>query len=110
MPLHAKIIVSVALILTASHAGRSSPGLAGLLATMPLTSLLVLLFLAADHPTEPARLAAYCRGALLGIAPTAAFFAVAHASLERGAGLPGALAAAASAWLAGALLHRAYLS
>jgi len=97
------IIVSCVLL------GKRFPSLAGLIATMPLTSLVVLVWLASDNGAAPGLYRNYVHGALWGILPTIAFFAAAYLCLRKGVGLPSALAVSGVVWLAGALLHQWYL-
>jgi hypothetical protein len=61
-----KLCLSVLVILLATQIGRKMPTLAGLIAVMPLTSLIVLLWLYSDHPGDVPLLVGYCEGALLG--------------------------------------------
>jgi F0F1-type ATP synthase assembly protein I len=101
-----KLSVTVAIIVMCAQVGRKYPALGGLLATMPLTSLIVLLWLHADQPGDHGLLAAYARGAFWGILPSLLFFAVSYLGFQRHYTLPLVLAAAFAAWLAGAGLHR----
>lgn len=77
----------------------------GLIATMPLTSLIVLVWLYTDNSGDAKLVTAYTRGVLWGILPTIAFFAAAYVCLRRGMGVPAALGAGGALWLGGALLH-----
>jgi hypothetical protein len=104
-----KLIASVALILIASQVGRRFPSAAGLIATMPLTSLIVLMWLYTDAPANTAALADYAKGALWGIGPTILFFLVAWLCLRRGWSMGPVLAAGFAAWGVGAILHQTLL-
>jgi F0F1-type ATP synthase assembly protein I len=102
-----KLALSNLVIVACVLIGRRFPALGGLIATMPLTSLIVLVWLASDNPADPHLLTDYTRGVLWGILPTICFFAVAFLCLRRGGiGLPVVLALAATVWLGGALLHQ----
>jgi len=102
-----KLAVSNLVIVSCVLVGRRFPTMGGLLATMPLTSLVVLIWLASENPADPRLLTDYTRGVLWGILPTIGFFAVAFFCLRRGGmGLPVVLALAGAAWLGGALLHQ----
>ena len=101
-----KLSISVAVILLAAQIGRKVPTLAGLVAVMPLTSLLVLLWLYWDHPGDFALLSEYCRGALLGIVPTILFFLTALFCFRRHLPLWAVLSASFAVWLLGAFVHQ----
>lgn len=105
-----KLLLSNLIIVACVLAGRRWPGLGGLIATMPLTSLIVLLWLYSDDPTQTARLSEYVRGVLWGIGPTIAFFAALLLCLKRGMSVPPALLAGALCWAIGAALHRLLLT
>jgi hypothetical protein len=101
-----KLAISNVIIVACVLVGRRFPTLGGLIATMPLTSLIVLVWLATDNPGNSALITGYTRGVLWGIGPTICFFAATYVCLKRGIGLPAALAAGALLWLAGALVHQ----
>jgi uncharacterized membrane protein (GlpM family) len=101
-----KLAVSVAVILLATQIGRRAPMLAGLVAVMPLTSLLVLLWLYWDHPGDFALMSDYCHGALLGILPTILFFLTALVCFRRHLPLWAVLCASFAVWLLGAFAHQ----
>ena len=104
-----KLGLSVLVILLATQIGWRFPTLAGLVAVMPLTSLLVLLWLYWDHPGDFALLTGYCEGALLGIVPTVLFFLTALLCFRRHRPLWAVLTAAFAVWLVGAFLHQLLL-
>ncbi len=106
MPFLAKLLITNLVIVTCVQVGRRFPPLAGLIATMPITTLAVLLWLHSDNPGNNRLLADYARGALWGIIPTFLCFGVAWVCLRRGIALPLALAAASGVWLAGAAVHQ----
>jgi len=104
-----KLAVSVAIILLATQIGRKAPTLAGLIAVMPLTSLLVLLWLYWDHPGDFALMSDYCGGALFGIIPTVLFFLTALVCFRRHVPLWAVLCASFAVWLLGAFVHQCLL-
>lgn len=104
-----KLAVSNAVIIACVLIGRRFPTLGGLIATMPLTSLIVLIWLSSENPSDPSASVAYTRGVLWGILPTVGFFSIAYLCLRRGSGLPSALLAGGAVWLGGALLHQLLL-
>ena len=101
-----KLSISLAVILLATQIGRKAPALAGLVAVMPLTSLLVLLWLYWDHPGDFALMSDYCGGALLGIIPTILFFLTALVCFRRHLPLWAVLCASFAVWLLGAFVHQ----
>jgi len=101
-----KIIVSLVIIVACSQIGKRFPSLGGLIATMPLTSLLVMLWLWADAPGDYRLMEGYTRGVLWGIIPTVLFFLVAHFLFRRHLPLSVVLAASFGVWLAGAAVHQ----
>jgi len=104
-----KLAASVCVILVASQVGRRFPSMAGLIATMPLTSLIVLMWLYTDKPSNTPALAQYARGALWGIGPTILFFLVAWLALRKGWSMPLTMAVSFAAWALGAIVHQALL-
>jgi F0F1-type ATP synthase assembly protein I len=101
-----KLAVSLGVIVTCARIGGKMPTLGGLIATMPLTSLIVLLWLASDHPGDQRLLQEYTEGVLWGIIPTILFFGAVLVGLHRGWSLSAVLGAGFAVWLAGALVHQ----
>ncbi|MHC1742383.1 MAG: DUF3147 family protein [Syntrophobacteraceae bacterium] len=106
VPFVAKMVLSLVLIVTASQVAKRIPSLGGLIATMPLTTLIVLLWIHADHPDDYERMARYTQGVLWGIIPSIAFFLVVLVCLNRQWPLWQVLTAAFAAWLLGAVVHQ----
>ncbi|MCX6353346.1 MAG: DUF3147 family protein [Candidatus Aureabacteria bacterium] len=104
-----KLIASVCIIIVCAQIGRKVPSLAGLIATMPLMSLIVLLWLHSDNPRDTDLMILYTRGALWGIVPSILFYVAAYACFRRHLGLPMALIFGFSAWLIGALAHQQFI-
>ncbi|MBW8017630.1 MAG: DUF3147 family protein [Planctomycetes bacterium] len=104
-----KIIVSVSVILTCTSIGKKLPSLAGLLAVMPLTGLLVMLFVYFESENRQATMLEYNKGALWGIIPSIMFFAVAFWAFKRQFSLPTVLVFSFSAWIFGAAVHQYFL-
>lgn len=97
-----KAAVSGVLIAAASELARRNPGLGGLVASLPLTTLLALVWL--WHEThDPARASSFVTGtALYVIAALPSFLAIALV-FRRGAGLAPALIVGAAVAMAGYL-------
>jgi uncharacterized membrane protein (GlpM family) len=104
-----KLIISNLIILLCVWLGRKFPSLGGLVATMPLTSLIVLLWLYNDNPGDRTLLPAYVEGVFFGVIPTMLFFGAAWLCLKRGLHLPATLTVGFAVWLAAALIHQLLL-
>lgn len=104
-----KALVSLAVIIACAKIGKRFPTLGGLIATMPLTSLLVLLWLWSEAPGDYRLMEGYTRGVLWGIIPTVLFFVAAFFLFRRQLPLSVVLAASFGVWLAGAAVHQYFL-
>ena len=109
MPFIVKLLIANLLILTCTQLGKRYPSLGGLIATMPLTTLVVLVWLARDNPGDTRLLVDFTRGVFWGIGPTILFFLVAWFCFQRGISLPLTLAASFGVWLVGAVIHQTLL-
>ncbi len=101
-----KLLIANVIIVACAMMGRRYPSLSGLIATMPLTSLLVLIWIWSDNRGNSILLARYTVGALWGIIPTILFFAVLYPCFARNMPLSVALVIGFGVWLAGALVHQ----
>ena len=101
-----KLLVSVSIILLCTQIGRRFPTLAGLIAVMPLTGLIVLLWLHNDNPNNFMFMVHYTKGALWGIVPSILFFFVAFVCFYRHQPLWIVLCASFAVWLAAAFVHQ----
>ena len=101
-----KLAVANLIIIACVLLGRRVPSLGGLIASMPLISLIVLAWLATDRPGDGVLISGYLKGVLWGLVPTCAFFAAAYLCLRKGMGLPAALGVGGVLWLGGALVHQ----
>jgi len=106
MQFFVKLVIANLIIIACVQLGRRFPTLAGLIATMPLTSLIVLLWLHVDNPGDFGLMTQYTRGVLWGIIPTILFFAAAWFCFRRQWPLPVTLSAGFGVWLAGAVVHQ----
>ncbi len=82
------------------------PTLAGLIAVMPLTGLIVLVWLYLDNPGNFALMTDYTKGAFWGIVPTILFFLVAFICFQKHLPLWIVLCASFAVWLVGAFFHQ----
>jgi uncharacterized membrane protein (GlpM family) len=101
-----KLVITNIIIVFCAWVGKRFPTLGGLVATMPLTSLLVLLWLYTDNPGDFRLMTDYTRGVLWGIIPTILFFAAVNLCFRRQLALPLVLSAGFAVWLAGAAVHQ----
>jgi uncharacterized membrane protein (GlpM family) len=109
MQLALKLLISNFIILLCVWLGRRFPSLGGLIATMPLTSLIVLVWLRHDNPNDRAMLPAYVEGVFFGVIPTMLFFGAAWFCLKKGFHFPATLIVSFAVWTAAALLHQLLL-
>lgn len=101
-----KLLVSLFVISVCVQIGRKIPSLAGLIAVMPLTGLLVLIWLYLDNPGNYQIMTEYTRAAMWGIVPTILFFLVAFLCFSRDLSLWIVLCASFAVWLIAAFVHQ----
>jgi len=101
-----KLLISVCIILLCTQIGRRLPSLAGLIAVMPLTGLIVLLWLYTDNPQNFALMTQYCKGALWGIVPSVLFFLVAFMCFRKHLPLWIVLCSSFAVWFIAAFVHQ----
>ena len=104
-----KLLISVCVIGICAGIARKVPSLAGLIAVMPLTGLIVLIWLYLDNPENFALMTDYAKGALWGIVPSILFFLVAFICFHRQLPLWIVLCASFAVWLVGAFFHQLLL-
>jgi len=101
-----KLLISVGVIVFCTQVGRKLPALAGLIAVMPLTGVIVMLWLYSENPENFTRMTDYSRGALWGILPSILFFLVAFMCFRKHLPLWIVLCASFAVWLIGAFVHQ----
>ena len=89
--------------------GRKQPTLAGLIAVMPSTGLIVLLWLYLDNPGNFSMMTEYAKGAFWGIIPTMLFFLVAFLCFRKQLALPVVLLVSFAVWIFAACIHQRLL-
>ncbi len=109
MRLAAKILIAFVIIIVASLVGRKQPTLAGLIAVMPSTGLIVLLWLYLDNPGNSNLMSEYTKGALWGIVPTTLFFLAAFLCFRKDLALPVVLLVSFIVWIFAAFVHQQLL-
>ena len=105
-----KLFVSLCIIVFCTMIGRKLPTLAGLIAVMPLTGLIVLVWLYLDNPGNFNLMTDYSKGALWGIIPSILFFLVAFVCFRRQLPLWIVVCAGFAVWLIAAFIHQWLLS
>jgi uncharacterized membrane protein (GlpM family) len=101
-----KLLISIVIITICSLVGRKLPTLAGLIAVMPLTGVIVLVWLYEDNPGNFTLMSEYTRGALWGILPSVLFFLVALICFGKRLPLWIVLCASFAVWLFAAFIHQ----
>ncbi len=101
-----KLLISVSIIAFCTQIGRKLPSLAGLIAVMPLTGLIVLVWLYLDNPGDFGLMTDYSRGALWGILPSILFFLVVFVCFRKQLPLWIVLCASFVVWLIAAFIHQ----
>ncbi len=104
-----KLLISVCVIAFCAGIGRKLPTLAGLIAVMPLTGLIVLVWLYRDNPGNFNLMTEYTKGALWGIVPSVLFFLVAFVCFHKRLSLWIVLCASFAVWLVAAFIHQCLL-
>ena len=101
-----KLLVSICIIVLCTQIGRKLPTLAGLIAVMPLTGFIVLVWLYLDRPEDFTLMTDYTKGALWGILPSILFFLVAFICFRKQLSLWIVLCASFGVWLVAAFVHQ----
>jgi uncharacterized membrane protein (GlpM family) len=104
-----KLFISLCIITLCSQIGRKLPTLAGLIAVMPLTGLIVLVWLYLDNPGNFNLMTDYAKGALWGIVPSVLFFLVAFFCFQKRLSLWIVLCASFAVWIVAAFVHQLLL-
>lgn len=105
-----KLLISLCVIAFCTQIGRKLPTLAGLIAVMPLTGLIVLIWLYLDNPVNFDLMTDYTKGALWGIVPSILFFLVAFMCFRKHLSLWIVLCASFVVWLVAAFIHQLLLN
>jgi len=101
-----KLLISVSVIVFCTQIGRKLPTLAGLIAVMPLTGLIVLVWLYTDNPDNFNIVIDYTKGALWGILPSVLFFIMAFICFRKHMPLWIVLCTSFAVWLIAAFFHQ----
>jgi uncharacterized membrane protein (GlpM family) len=104
-----KIVITMILIIIASELSKRYPTFGGLIATMPLTTLMVLVWLSIDGKENDV-LMNYCKGAVWGILPSLLFFITAYFAFKNQLSFKMVLVWSFSVWFIGAVVHTVLFS
>lgn len=106
MHLLIKAVLSLAIIFAATGVAKRFPSAAGLIAVMPLTGALVMVWVYLETGGNPETMRHFTKGALWGILPSIIFFLVAFLCFRRQLSLPVTLLSSFLAWCFAALIHQ----
>jgi uncharacterized membrane protein (GlpM family) len=101
-----RLVLSICVIIFCTQIGKRAPSLAGLIAVMPLTGLIVLVWLYSDNPGDFGLMADYTKAVLWGLVPSVLFFLTAFVCFRRHLALWAVLCASFVVWLIGAAVHQ----
>ncbi len=101
-----KVTLSIVIILVATAIAKKFPSTAGLIAVMPLTGALVLVWVYLENKGNAEVMQTFAKGALWGILPSILFFLVALLCFKKQVSLPGVLASSFGIWLLAAIVHQ----
>ena len=104
-----KLFISLIIISAAQYVAKSRPSLAGLIAVMPLTGLIVMLWVWHDSGGDVTKMGRYTSGAVFGIIPSLFFFIVAYFCFRARMRLSIVLALSVAVWVIAAVLHQHFL-
>jgi uncharacterized membrane protein (GlpM family) len=104
-----KVVFTVAVVLGATELGKALPKLSGLIATMPLTALMVMIWLNVENPDKAKTMVSYSGGAFWGVIPSMLFYGAAYTLYRRGFGLPAVIGLSFVVWGAAAVVHQMIL-
>jgi uncharacterized membrane protein (GlpM family) len=101
-----KLLIAALVIVFCTSIGKKLPQLASLIAVMPLTGLIVLVWLYSDNSGNYDLMAEYTKAALFGILPTMLFFLTCYVCFHKRLSLTIALSAGFVVWIIAALIHQ----
>ena len=104
-----KVVLSIVIILAATAIARKFPSIAGLIAVMPLTGALVLVWVHLENKGSPEVMETFTKGAIWGILPSILFFLVALLCYRKQLSLPIVLFSSFGVWLIAAFIHQCFL-
>lgn len=109
MEFFVKLIISMGIIIVSTQIGRRFPSVSGLIATMPLVSVIILVWIYSDNPGNFKLMEDFTKAALWGIVPSILFFLVAYACFVKHYPISIVLSASFGIWFLGAFIHQMLL-
>ena len=103
-----KIIIAIAIITTAQYVAHNRPSLAGLISVMPLTGLIVMLWVWYEN-RKPETMSRYTLGAVWGIIPAILFFITAYLCFRAKLHITVVLGLSSMVWIIAAFVHQYFL-
>ena len=104
-----KLFISIVVIIVCTQIGRRYPSVSGLIATMPILSVIILVWLYSDNPGNFELMEDFTKAALWGILPSILFFIVAYFCFRNHYAIGIVLFASFGTWLIGAFVHQWFL-
>lgn len=101
-----KIVISLIIILTCTTLAKKYPTLAGFIAVMPLTSVLVMVWVHLENQGNSQIMTDFLRGVCWGFIPSLLFYLAALFLVKKQMPLPAVLALSFSIWTTATLLHQ----
>ena len=101
-----KILISLVIIIVCTQIVRKFPSLSGLIATMPIVSVIILVWIYSDNPGDFKLMEDFTKAALRGILPSILFFLVAYFCFMKHYSIGIVLGASFGIWLLGAFIHQ----
>ncbi|MCX5845970.1 MAG: DUF3147 family protein [Deltaproteobacteria bacterium] len=101
-----KLLISVTIIIICTQIGRKFPSFSGLIATMPIISVIILVWIYSDNPGDFKLMEDFTKAALWGIVPSILFFLVAYFCFINHYHIGIVLSASFGTWLMGAFVHQ----
>jgi len=104
-----KLAITIIVILSCWQISKRWPSLAGLIAVMPLTGAIVLVWIFDESTGDFEVMRRYTEGALWGILPSILFFLAAYFCFRKRLSLPVVLVISFGIWLLAAFVHQWFL-
>lgn len=101
-----KLLISLCIIVACTLIAKKQPSLAGLIAVMPLTGALVMIWVYMDNPANASVMISYTKGALWGIIPSILFFITAFFCFRNQLSLWVTLLSSFAVWTIAAFIHQ----
>ncbi|MBN1456605.1 MAG: DUF3147 family protein [Sedimentisphaerales bacterium] len=106
MRLVIKLLISLCIIVACTLIAKKLPSMAGLIAVMPLTGALVMIWVYMDNPANANVMIGYTKGALWGIIPVILFYITAFFCFRSQLNLWVTLLSSFAVWTIAAFIHQ----